>query len=107
MKTIFLFLLTLLVANVSAAKAESSSYSFKKLSRSLCEITLQDQVVKFRIELRKAKAHIRNIYPKIKCDGESLLSLAATNQSDSIVEYLKLRAKPELLQEGQQLVSRK
>jgi len=106
LKSIYLAVFIGYVSSGAVVMAEtSSSYSFNKLSSSLCEKVKNNQLIKFRRALTKARAHIRNIYPDVKCDGQSLLSLAMENQSDSIVEYLKLKAKTEGELVQKQLVS--
>jgi len=96
LKSIYLAVFIGYVSSGTVVMAEtSSSYSFNKLSSSLCEKVKNNQLIKFRRALTKARTHIRNIYPDVKCDGQSLLSLAMENQSDSIVGYLKQKANPE------------
>ncbi len=75
---------------------QNSSFGFAKLSVSLCSSAEQNDVVKLRTELTKARTHIRTVYPQISCDGQSLLSIAKSNQSDAVATYLQLKAKPEV-----------
>lgn len=89
-------LLNACLANSSIlAASNNNSYSFKKLTEKLCQSAITDQLYLFRSDLRKARTHIRTIYPEVVCDGQSLLSVALSNESETISNYLKLRAKPE------------
>jgi len=90
----------------SVAAENNSSFSFKKLANKLCGEAEKGQLFKFKSELRKSKSHIRSIYPQVKCNGQSLMQIAQQNQSDAIVEYLKLKAKPEVTETGGYLASR-
>lgn len=100
MKTISKLVTALLIAvslvgTPAMSEVHNSSYSFNKLAQSLCKITKSDQLYQLRSQLRRAKTHIRTIYPQIDCDGQTLLSLAVSSQAQSIVSYLKLKARPE------------
>ena len=110
MNRLFKILYTFLVigslaSNSAIASDNNSSHSFKKLAQSLCESAKTDQVFQLRSSLRRAKTHIRTIYPDIKCDGQSLLNLAVSNKSERVVAYLQLRAKPETTDEQIRLAS--
>jgi hypothetical protein len=76
------------------ANNNSSSYSFNKLAESLCESAKEDRVLNLRRQLRNARSHIREIYLDIDCDGESLLTVAEDNQSNTVIKYLELKANP-------------
>jgi len=104
MKTISIYYLLvaitlscLVACKLANASSNANSYSFNKLIASLCETAKNDQLFHLRSNLRKARHHIRTIYPEIKCDGVSLLSIAMENQADSVIKYLKLKAQPEIL----------
>jgi hypothetical protein len=101
-------LLTACFASSSTlAASNNSSYSFKKLSQKLCESAATDHLFLLRHDVRKARTHIRTIYPEVVCDGQSLLSVALANESEAVSNYLKLRAKPESIRETDHLVSAK
>jgi hypothetical protein len=85
------------VINVANAVNHTNSFSFNKLSESLCENVANNNLLQLRLNLSHAKTHIRTIYPQVSCDGQSLLLLATVNHAQSIVTYLNLKAKPELL----------
>jgi len=89
-------------SNAAIADSRPEGYSFNKLVKKVCQYTKSNQVTQLRSSLRKAKTHIRVIYPYIECDGQSLLSLAVSNQSERVVRYLKLRAKPEVITDANQ-----
>lgn len=95
----------LLACTSVMASSNNHSLSLNKLAQSLCESSKTDQVTKLRSTVMHAKTHIRTIYSQIKCDGQSLLSVAIENQSEAVVEYLKLRAKPEANVKQSQLAS--
>lgn len=84
-----------LINNIAFANERTSSFSFKKLSNSLCESAESDSVYQFRRVLRASKHHIRTIYLDVDCGGQSLLSVATSSHSDSVINYLKLKAQPE------------
>jgi len=96
-----------MASNAAIADSRPEGYSFDKLVKKVCQHTKNDKVTQLRSSLRKAKTHIRTIYPYIECDGQSLLSLAVSNQSERVVSYLKLRAKPEIIADANQLASSK
>ncbi len=93
--------------NLAKASGLETSFSFNKLAQSLCESVKNDQLFQLRYSLRRAKTHIRTIYPQVSCDGQTLLSLATSNQADAVVAYLKLRANPEVISEQSKLASTK
>lgn len=95
----------LLASNTANASNHNSSFSFNKLSQSLCENAKNDQLYQLRSNLRRAKTHIRTIYPQVSCDGQSLLSLATASQAESVVAYLNSKAQPEVINQQNQLVS--
>ena len=94
---------------ISTANASNhnNSFSFNKLSQSLCESAKKDQLYQLRSNLRRARIHIRTIYPQVSCSGQTLLSLASANQAESVVAYLNLKAKPELINRAKRLISAK
>jgi len=77
--------------NTVGAAQLNSSYSFNKLQSSLCENAKLNQVIKLRLNLRKARTHIRTIYAEVNCQGASLLSIAAENNAEEMVAYLRLK----------------
>jgi len=89
------------------ANNQNSSFAFNKLTESLCESAETDQLIQLKRSLRQAKSHIRAIYPDVQCEGQSLLSLAVSNQSERVINYLKLRAKPETVTKARQLLTSK
>ena len=107
-KTFYLLaIFVFLIGGSVNANEVHRGFGFDKLARSLCESAKSDQVLQLRTALRRAKAHIRTVYPYVLCDGQSLLSLATLNSSKRVVKYLKLRARPEAELEHKQLVSSK
>jgi len=86
-----LLILSVFGLNAVGAAQLSSSYSFNKLQSSLCENAKLNQVIKLRFNLRKARTHIRTIYAEVNCQGASLLSIAAENNAEEMVAYLKLK----------------
>lgn len=102
-----LLISSLLMSNVVNASNQNSSHSFNKLAQALCKNAKEDQLYQLRSNLRRAKSHIRTIYPQVSCNGESLLSLATANQSKSVVAYLKSKAAPEEINSHKQSLSAK
>lgn len=92
---IFIVVFGSLITSQVIANDLNRSHSFKKLSKSLCDITRNDQVLKMRSALRKHKSHIRNIYPYVSCEGRSLMNFALANQSFKIAAFLESKAKTE------------
>jgi len=97
----------LMASNMANASNHNSSFSFNKLSQSLCKNAENDQLFQLRSNLRRAKTHIRSIYPQISCNGQTLLSLATDNQAESVVVYLNLKANPEVTSQQNQQLSAK
>ena len=95
-KTVYITLLLAATASsVLLANNNSSSYRFNKMAESLCDSAKSDQLSTLRRSLRNARTHIRTVYPDVQCEGLTLLAIAEKNQSESVISYLKLRAKPE------------
>ena len=80
---------SLLVISIMATSATSSerntSFAFNKLSQSLCSSAANDDLIKLRSKLTKARTHIRTVYLQVTCDGVSLLTMAKSNQADTVV----------------------
>jgi len=102
-----LVLSVVLQVGSSHANSQNSSFAFNKLTETLCESAKTDQLIQLKRSLRQAKSHIRAIYPDIQCEGQSLLSLAVSNQSERVINYLKLRAKPETVTKTRQRLTSK
>ena len=95
-RTIYIALLIASTASSARlANNNSSSYRFDKMAESLCDSAKTDRVNTLRRSLRNARTHIRTIYPDVQCEGQTLLAVAEYNQSESVISYLKLKAKPE------------
>ena len=89
------------VSDRVGAQDRTSSFSFKKLTNSLCETAKSDQLFHFKYKLKKAKENVWSIYPDVKCSGKSLLLIATENQAYSVISYLKLKANPENISPNQ------
>jgi hypothetical protein len=95
-KTIYIALLIASTASGTLlANNNSSSYRFNKMAESLCDSAKTDQLNILRKSIRNARTHIRTVYPNVQCEGQTLLAVAEQNHSESVISYLKLKAKPE------------
>jgi hypothetical protein len=99
-KTIYIALLiastasrTLLANNNN--NNNNSSYRFNKMAESLCDSAKTDQLNILRKSVRNARTHMKTLYPNVQCEGQTLLAVAEQNHSESVISYIKLKAKPE------------
>lgn len=81
------FALTGLLNTPAVAQTSFRSYG-DELALLFCSYVRANDSTAFRNKLRELRLRIRDIYPRIRCNGESMIQFAAHSQSHDIGRFI-------------------
>jgi len=80
-------------ASTVSAKTDnySSSFSHKKLQMNICQAIEDNNLIKFRILIRDARARVSELYEHLECEGKELIVFSKLKSAGRISDYLQVK----------------